>query len=113
MKFEWDKRKNNKNIEKHGISFEEAAFVFSDIEAISIPDEYHSDFEERWITIGKIKNRGVIVAREVTGNNLPNIAPDFGLYSRRGKSVYIEIFASCRNTEYGAKDKQEWVEYFL
>ena len=61
MKFEWDKRKNSSNIKKHDISFEEAAFVFSDMEAISIPDEYHSDFEERWITIGKIKNRGLIV----------------------------------------------------
>ncbi|MEZ4527961.1 MAG: BrnT family toxin [Desulfobacterales bacterium] len=61
MKFEWDKRKNHINIKKHGISFEEAAFVFSDIDAISVSDEYHSDFEERWITIGKIKNHGITV----------------------------------------------------
>ena len=61
MKFEWDENKNIKNIKNHGISFEEAAFVFSDIDAISIFDEDHSEFEERWITIGKIINQGIIV----------------------------------------------------
>ena len=28
MKFEWDEKKNLLNIRKHGISFEEAAFVY-------------------------------------------------------------------------------------
>lgn len=61
MKFEWDEKKNLLNIRKHGISFEEAAFVFSDIDALSIIDDEHSDYEERWITIGKIINYGIIV----------------------------------------------------
>ncbi len=61
MKFEWDENKNNKNIQKHGISFEEAAFVFSDIDAVSIIDDDHSESEERWVTLGKIINHGVIV----------------------------------------------------
>ena len=61
MKFEWNEKKNQINIKKHGISFEEASYVFSDIDAISIIDEEHSDNELRWITIGKIINRGIIV----------------------------------------------------
>jgi uncharacterized protein len=61
MKFEWDEKKNIINIKKHGISFEEAAYVFSDVDAISIFDNEHSDIEERWITIGKIINHGIIV----------------------------------------------------
>lgn len=61
MKFEWDENKNLNNIKKHGISFEEAAFVFSDIDAISIFDEVHSDSEERWITIGRIITHGITV----------------------------------------------------
>lgn len=61
MKFQWDERKNLSNIKKHGISFEEAAYVFSDIDMISLFDEEHSDTEERWISIGKIKNHGIIV----------------------------------------------------
>ena len=51
MKFEWNEKKDQINIKKHGISFEEASYVFSDIDAISIIDEEHSDNELRWITI--------------------------------------------------------------
>jgi len=61
MKFEWDEKKNIKNIRNHGLSFEEAAFAFSDIDAISVFDDEHSENEERWFTIGKIITHGVIV----------------------------------------------------
>jgi uncharacterized DUF497 family protein len=30
LKFEWNPKKAQKNIEKHGVSFDEAATVFSD-----------------------------------------------------------------------------------
>ena len=52
LKFEWDEKKNKTNIEKHGISFEEAASVFSDDEALIILDEEHSQKEERFMLIG-------------------------------------------------------------
>jgi len=37
------------------IRFEEAAEVFLDPLQLSIPDEKHSEKEERWITLGKTK----------------------------------------------------------
>ena len=40
---------------KHKISFEDATSVFRDENAISLSDEEHSDFEERWVTIGMDK----------------------------------------------------------
>ena len=52
LKFEWDDNKNQTNIKKHGISFEEAASVFYDDEALIIADEEHSDDEERFVLIG-------------------------------------------------------------
>lgn len=52
LKFEWDENKNKTNIEKHGISFEEASSVFLDEEALIIADEEHGDDEERFILIG-------------------------------------------------------------
>ena len=52
IKFEWDDNKNQANIEKHGISFEEAASVFQDEGALIIADEEHSESEERFILIG-------------------------------------------------------------
>ena len=42
LKFEWDENKNQSNIKKHGISFEEASSVL-----YIISDEVHSENEER------------------------------------------------------------------
>ena len=37
VEFEWDEKKNLSNQKKHGIAFEDAIFVFSDSEHLSIP----------------------------------------------------------------------------
>jgi hypothetical protein len=50
--FEWDDDKALANIQKHGVTFEEAATVFGDAFSITQDDVFHSDFEERFITIG-------------------------------------------------------------
>ena len=50
--FEWDIRKARNNIRNHRVSFERAATVFRDPNLISVPDENHSEAEERWITMG-------------------------------------------------------------
>ncbi len=61
MRFDWDPSKNESNQKKHGISFEEAVYVFSDINALSIFDEDNSDDEDRWITIGMVPNTKILV----------------------------------------------------
>ena len=61
MRFEWDPAKDAVNRAKHGLSFEEASELFkTDTDYLEIYDEEHSDEEDRFIAIGKIK-RGVIV----------------------------------------------------
>ncbi len=69
--FEWDRNKAEKNIRKHEVSFEEAKTVFNDPFLVTFPDEYHSENEERWISIGmSSKNRILIVAHtETVGND--------------------------------------------
>lgn len=52
IKFEWDEHKNASNRHKHGISFEEAATVFYDEEALVRDDPEHSAEEERFIILG-------------------------------------------------------------
>jgi hypothetical protein len=54
--FEWDPVKAASNQTKHGVSFEEAAEIFLDPLQISIPDEKHSESEERWITLGNTRS---------------------------------------------------------
>jgi hypothetical protein len=61
MLFEWDENKNQLNIRKHGISFCDAAYVFSDPFALSIPDEEHSETEERWLLLGKNLNEHLLL----------------------------------------------------
>ena len=52
MKVVWDPDKNDINIKKHGISFDEAETVFEDERAVTIYDESHSYDEERFRIIG-------------------------------------------------------------
>jgi uncharacterized DUF497 family protein len=52
MRFEWDPRKVEINVRKHGVSFDEAASVFLDRLALSGPDPEHSVGESRYITFG-------------------------------------------------------------
>ena len=52
MKFEWDPNKASINLEKHGVSFYEAATIFGDQFSITIFDSKHSLDEERFVTIG-------------------------------------------------------------
>jgi uncharacterized DUF497 family protein len=52
LKIEWDPRKAASNKKKHGVSFEEAATVFSDEHARLIEDPDHSQDEDRFILLG-------------------------------------------------------------
>jgi uncharacterized DUF497 family protein len=61
MKFEWDTEKEKVNIKKHGISFEQACYVFSDPFALNKYDEKHSHEEDRWVLLGKALNEIILV----------------------------------------------------
>ena len=52
MNFSWDENKAKTNQQKHGISFAEASTVFGDPLSITIDDQEHSNYEERFIIIG-------------------------------------------------------------
>lgn len=50
--FEWNEAKNRLNVKKHGISFDEAATVFYDENAILFDDPVHSCDEARFLIMG-------------------------------------------------------------
>ena len=52
MQFDWDEEKSLDNLVKHGVSFEEAATIFSDPLSDTFDDPDHSIEERRFITIG-------------------------------------------------------------
>lgn len=85
MTFEWNDDKNQLNIQKHGVSFEEAQEAFFDEHRIIIKDDKHSEAESRYFCLGKCK-RGIATVRFTVRNDKIRI---FGAgFWREGKQRY-------------------------
>ena len=94
--FEWDTKKANSNIRKHEISFERAATIFRDPNLLSIPDEEHSETEERWLTMG-LDEKGILLV----------ISHTFKEFS---KTVYkIRIISARKATKSETKQYEEGI----
>lgn len=52
MQFGWDENKAERNLSKHGVSFEEAKTVFDDPLYVDFYDPDHSEDEERYLIVG-------------------------------------------------------------
>jgi hypothetical protein len=90
LEFEWDPRKDAANLEKHGVSLEEAASVFGDPLGRIVSDPRHSHDEKRLVLLG-LSNRQrllavmftdrreiirIISAQQVTRSERKNYAED-------------------------------------
>ncbi len=83
--FEWDDVKNKENILKHGVTFLQAQYAFSDHDRVILRDLNHSLDEDRFYCIGKV-NDGILTVRFTYRNNKIRI---FGAgYWRKGKKIY-------------------------
>ncbi len=60
MKFEWDEEKNKANIRKHGLDFADAWEIF-EAPMLTAPDAREDYGEERWISIGLLRNFVVVI----------------------------------------------------
>jgi uncharacterized DUF497 family protein len=61
IEFEWDTDKAATNVQKHQVSFVEAATVFSDPLAAIFDDNLHSDEEVRELIVGHSINQRLLV----------------------------------------------------
>jgi len=52
LHFDWNPEKAKANLDKHGISFEEAMTAFYDEAAIEFYDDEHSEWEDRFLLLG-------------------------------------------------------------
>jgi hypothetical protein len=69
--FEWDPEKAKRNLEIHGVSFDEASTAFGDALSLTIYDPLHSEDEDRFILTGNTyKNRLLIVVHTERGNRI-------------------------------------------
>lgn len=56
MKYEWDEVKNQKNLKKHKISFEDAIRIFADPMLKIVPDTTTNTHEEVYLAIGSMSD---------------------------------------------------------
>ncbi len=69
--FTWDAKKSTANLTKHGVSFHEAATVFSDPLSTTFPDQDHSSSDERFLTIGmSAQGRTLVVSHNEVGDEI-------------------------------------------
>ena len=59
--FEWDPRKAVANADKHGVTFDDAATVFLDPNALDGPDLDHSTVEARYLRLGRAADGRVLM----------------------------------------------------
>ena len=86
MGFEYDPAKSAENKRKHGIDFEAAAALWSDVALVEIP-AWVVD-EPRWLVIGKLKDKhwSAVITRR--GENIRLISV------RRSRDEEVAIYES-------------------
>ena len=65
MELDWDPEKAERNLAKHGISFEDASTAFADTLSITMPDPDHSQDEERLLLLGQTETGRLVVVSHV------------------------------------------------
>ena len=89
MEFEWDPKKATTNVQKHDVTFQEAATVFGDPLAITFEDPDHSTDENRYITFGlSLQKRLIIVSHTERGDRTRIISAR--LMDRKERKIYEE-----------------------
>ena len=89
MAFEWNDEKARTNLEKHGVSFEEAQTVFDDDDAGIKDDPDHSVGEHREIIVGRAASRRLLlVSFTERGENIRIISARTA--TRRESTLYEE-----------------------
>lgn len=61
LEFTWDPAKAASNLAKHRVAFAQGATVLADALALTVFDAAHSEFEERWFTLG-MSSEGKLLA---------------------------------------------------
>jgi uncharacterized DUF497 family protein len=85
----WSPGKARSNLRKHGVTFEEAAWVFRDVFSITISDPLHSAEESRFVTIGRsARDRTLVVVHSEVGETIRIISAR--LAARRERREYEE-----------------------
>lgn len=87
LRFEWDTQKAERNIAKHGISFEDAVTIFADPWSLTIPGPDHSNGELLLLILGRSVSADLFVVS----------------FTERGHSIRSHQRALCQSSRKAAK----------
>lgn len=73
MRFEWDDTKNETNLRKHGVTFEEAIGIFSDPDLDELYPPKDGYQEERWQAFGRVDRTRLDVLMVVYTDRRPDV----------------------------------------
>lgn len=86
MPFEYDPKKSQTNREKHGIDFEEAQALWTDVDRLEIPAKTLD--ESRYLVVGRIGDKHWSAVITYRGENVRIISV------RRSRDEEIELYES-------------------
>ena len=96
MEFEWNESKAQRNLKKHGVSFEEAKTVFDDPLYLDFYDPDHSESENRFLLVrASATNRVLIVSHTERGGAIRIIS------AREATHTTGAVFICRRMMSYG------------
>lgn len=90
-KFEWDESKNQLNIKKHKISFEEVILAFDDPMFFEKYDLKHSNEEDRYIGIGSVADVVIVTVSYTDRNGVTRIISARVATANERKEYYGKI----------------------
>ncbi len=87
IRFTWNIKKNQQNCTKHGLNFEDAEHVFAG-KTVSFEDDREDYNETRYITLGELKKRVVVIVH--TERDLMTRIISMRKANEREKKIYFK-----------------------
>ncbi len=92
FQFEWDETKAAANVRKHNISFELASTIFNDPRILAVADTTHSEYEERWFSIGVANNRSLLSVAYLWDQVAPDLIKIRLITARKATTREIQYY---------------------
>jgi uncharacterized DUF497 family protein len=68
MEFDWDAEKEESNLKKHGVTFDEARTVFDDLFYVDLYDPAYSENEHRFLIVGESNQKRLLIVSYMERN---------------------------------------------
>jgi uncharacterized protein len=91
MRFTWDENKRQSNLDKHGFDFLDASQVFKGA-TFTFEDERYAYREQRFITLGLLRGRVVVIAHTEVGDEIRVISMRDG--TKHEQIIFFQSFSN-------------------